>query len=124
MSNETSETSPAPDTVDLRMLVAERLKTCGEDVQNRVVEHLTEDEIAARVKLIVAALQELDKCEGDLKKIKPDSIIQDADGNTVQEGYTPARVSERKGLVKKIDKIKSSIDKALSRSDYSGLKNA
>lgn len=103
--------------------VAERIGAIGPEVNERVIETLTERELEKRANLIVAKNDELVAFKKELNKIKPDvggSFLED--GTEVKAtSYSKAKFEERKKLLEKIAKYEKALTLACVKGDMSKL---
>jgi len=101
--------------------ISETIKNGGnEKVMARVKEAFVERELQKRTDAMVKAFDKLTEARSDLKKIKPDVIAYDENGQEVSAQYSKAKVDERKKAQEKVAKIESAINLALT-GDYSKL---
>lgn len=102
-------------------LVKERVNNSTEKVKERVVEALTERELKSRESLIISALDKLSEMDRDLRKLKPDTKVVGPDGETLQEGFTPAKYEELKKAKEQKEKLEAALEKAFA-GDFQKLK--
>ncbi len=103
--------------------VAERLSNIAPAVADKVVEHLVNKELTRRSEAVIGGLAELDKLNGEFKKLKPDVNTFNADGTAATSTWTKPKLEEKNKAEQKIAKLTKAIDKALNDNDYSDLYN-
>jgi hypothetical protein len=103
--------------------VAERLASIAPEVTGKVVDHLVTKELNRRSEAVITALQEIDKLNVDLKKVKPDVVTYNDDGSVASSNWTKAKLEEKNKVQQRITKLTSAVDKALGSNDYSDLFN-
>jgi acetylornithine deacetylase/succinyl-diaminopimelate desuccinylase-like protein len=98
----------------IKEAVAEKIKECGEEVANTVINKLAEVEISRRVDLIMKGINHLEKLEKEWKKVdgKKDVITYNDAGEKI-ETMSKARWEEIKKAKEKVDKMTKAIDSAL-----------
>jgi uncharacterized membrane-anchored protein YjiN (DUF445 family) len=95
--------------------VAERIKTCAPDVEQRLVDHLVEKEVSRRVEVIGQALAKLDTMDRDRRKLaKPTTQSFNLDGSIASESYTKEALEALKKHDEKRSKLQRATDKALN----------
>jgi hypothetical protein len=95
-----------------------------DEVESEVIDALKERAIKKQSEAIVQVLDKIESLERDYKKIdRADIIIKDADDKTTSEGYSPARIKERKELRQKIEKLENAVKKAETKGDYQDVYN-
>lgn len=98
------------------------LSASSDQVAEAVVKKLTEIEIENRVSIIITTLNKRDELLSNLKKIKPDSKVLNADGTIIHEGYSPKVIEEKNKLEKDFKEITEAIESALTSSNYDKIK--
>jgi hypothetical protein len=104
--------------------VAERIKNARGDVRERLIGTLVEREIGQRVDVLDKALSKREQLERDIRKLKPDDVSYDGDGNVVSAHYSKAKYEELKKAKDKLAKLDTAIEKALADNDFGKLKDA
>lgn len=108
-------------TTTITSVVAERLAQISPQVNERVIEHLVNVELEKRSNAIVSGLENLRGLQNDLKKIKPDQVSVDENGNEVSATYSKSKFEERKKLLEQIAKVEKALDLAIDKGDMSKL---
>lgn len=103
--------------------IAEQLSELSPKVENAVVDALVERELTKRSEAVVQCMDMLAKCEGDLRKIKPDQVSYDGDGKEVSSTFSKNKFEEKKKLLERIEKLKNAITKAIEKGDFSDVYN-
>lgn len=106
---------------DVKSLVDQR-QEAGE-VRNAVIQKLADDIIQDRTQMLLTALKKKDELTKNLYRIKPDNVLYHPDGSKANESYTKPKLEELKKAKEALDKIEKSIDKAVLKADYEGIKN-
>lgn len=104
--------------------VSDTLKTSADGaVLKRVKDAFVERELVKRTDALVKAFDKLTAAKSDLKKIKPDNVLYDEDGNVTQESYSKAKLDERGKAKKQVAKLEEAINAALA-GDFSKVYNS
>lgn len=110
--------------MSLQEHIAEQIAKCAPQVEGSVVATIVDREVAKRSTAIVQCLDKLAKLESDLRRVKPDSVLLNADGSEAQALFTKPALEARDKLVQRIEKVKKAIDKAFDRKpDFSDVYN-
>lgn len=130
MSNENAETANATPTQEAKAQsllaeVADRIKSSGSTVYNRLVEAMVAREVEERVGLLDKGLQKRYQLMTDLRKVdKPDNETFNADGTLALGTYSKPRLEEIKKAKEALAKLESALEKALVGNDFGKLKEA
>jgi len=114
-------------TTTLMSVVSDMLKKDGVSaIEEKVAETMFKREIDKRSEAVVKVLDLISQEEKELKKIdRPDNMVYDRTGKAVGEGtYSKGRLEAIQKIVKRIEKLKNSVNKALEKSDYGELYQA
>ena len=112
-SDSTPEKPRMPAAIQLQLDVKKKIadvETGGKSARQRVVGAMAEVEMERRVGVLTAALQKRRDLDGDLKKIKPDNVFVDAEGNEVMSSYLKGSQQAMKKLRERRDKLDRLID--------------
>jgi hypothetical protein len=105
--------------------VQKRVAGSGDDLQAAVVEAMVRKELAGREAAIIEALGKLDALDSAIRRLRPDDVKYDADGNKVSEAYSKAKYDELKKLREQRDKLDKLIDRAFTTTpDFAAMKKA
>ena len=120
MSEETNKT-----TADFWTAVRGAVESQSTSIPQTVRNHYVEIEISARVKLTIAAFDELKTISSNIKKIQPDSVAYDIEGKVVSSGFSKAKLDERKKLIERQEKLEKALESAFAeKPNFELLKNA
>lgn len=97
----------------IRTTLAEALSRINPDVAQSVVGVMVDREIEKRSKIIVQALDMLDREETTLKRIKPDQMQFNENGTVISQSYSQSALQSRNKQVDKVQKLTAAINKAL-----------
>ena len=124
-----SETTENTENVGIRKYteILDKFKSTvansSQEVFDGVVGKFVAEEKGNRENVIVKAIQEVQKLEKDLKKIKPDNENFDEDGKPEKATYSKAKHEERQKIKKRITDLDAAINMAFDKSDFSKIKN-
>jgi hypothetical protein len=105
-------------TQDLKENVKTRLAEQNADVKEVVVTKMVDEEKKKRVGLLESAFEQLQRLEGEFKKIQPDILT-----GTDAPGFFSAEVLKKKNdLADKIKKYETALENAITKKDWSSLK--
>lgn len=110
----------------VRQAVTEQIAQAVPAVQDRVVQHFVEKEVARRADIITRGLDKHQELQRERAKTnKPDAVTYNADGSVASEGYTKDRIEANKKADEKLAKYERALDKAIEGdvSDLSQLIN-
>ncbi len=107
----------------LQQTVTENINSSNAAVADKVVNYFVEIEVDRRVNSLTKSIQELEKLDKDLLKVKPDQKSYSAEGMVVAETFSQAKIDERKKLQEKINKLRKAIEKALNENQFGDLFN-
>jgi hypothetical protein len=111
-------------TTSLRQDIDERLAALSPEVRSQVVDHFATIERDRRAQLIVSGVTRLREMETDLKKInQPDQLSFGPAGEKLTETYSKGKVDAIGKKRKEIEKLSTSLDKALG-GDFGDLEKA
>ncbi len=110
-------------TESINLKVGAKIVELAPTVETKVIEALAERELTKRVTALTNAIDGLDKLEKQLKRLGPDLIAFDDKGAKTSEGFSKARVEERKKLQDQINKWTNAINKALEKKDFGDVYN-
>lgn len=121
------ETAPVKETSALSSLMlewAEKLKD-GKAVKDKWLDLLVNRELDERVALLDTALKKRTEQEKEIRKLnKPDQKLRDAKGVVLFEGFTEPKLKELTDAQDKLKKLDAALDLALSKNDFSKLKES
>ena len=83
------------------------------EVLKRVKDTFVERELARRTDALVKAFDKLSAAKGEAAKIRPDSVLFDAEGKQTSASYTKGKLEELNKANKQIEKIQGAISAAL-----------
>lgn len=109
--------------MDINEAVALRIAAIGNDVKEKVIEFEVNRKIALYVQMIIDRLTEIDNINKELKKIKPDNISYDEDGNFTSNSFSKQLYEKRVNLENRIKKVASAITTALEEDNFDPIKN-
>lgn len=110
--------------MSLQEHIAEQIAKCAPQVEGEVVTAIVDREVKKRSTAVVQCLDKLSKLEGELRRVKPDSVAFNADGTVASALFTKPALEARDKLVQRIDKVKKAIDKAFDKKpDFSDVYN-
>lgn len=93
--------------------VETNLQSSGSVVRQRIIDKLTEDELASRTKVVLVGMDKLRTAKKTLQKIKPDVTNYNADGTAVPQ-FTKAKFDEKNKVEKQITDLANGLEQALS----------
>ena len=96
--------------IDVKNLVAEELVKLAPSVSGSVVSTLALREHDRRVAAFLYVVEEMDKTQKEIYKIKPDHVGYDLDRKVVAESYTKETLDRKKKLEEYIEKLTKAID--------------
>ena len=73
--------------------------------RQRVIDDLAQQELDRRVSVLATALGKRKELSIQVKKVKPDQVFYDAEGNKTSESFTKAKADELKKLKNKLEKL-------------------
>lgn len=80
-----------------------------ERLRSRIVDELVDEELDRRATIVRKAIDRHEELRKELKKkMKPDAVVYDEDGDPIQEGYSSTaknKIKEIKGDIEKIGKL-------------------
>jgi hypothetical protein len=103
--------------------VAEQIASSGENIKERVIQHLVAKEVERRSEAVIKALDSLDKLKREGLKIKPDVVSYGDDGKIASQAWSKAKIDERNTNQSKIDKLQAALNKGLDEGDFASLFN-
>lgn len=107
---------------EIKVQVAERLAEAGQDVMDRVVDHLYEAEVKRRTDKVVEVMAALKGYEQDYKKLnRADNVTYDRERKPVTETFSKDRLDQLKALEEKIEKEEKKLKLAFEQNDWSKL---
>lgn len=106
--------APVPATISIKTEAKEQIKAKNATIRETVIERLVEAELDNRATILAKAIEDREKKDRDLKKIKPDNVVYDAATSEKKETYTAAKFEERKKAQEAINKLDKAIDAALA----------
>jgi hypothetical protein len=109
------------DHKELQQQISEKIKGSTDQVSGRVIDQLVEAEVAKRAESIATGLDIEKRLSLDLKKIKPDQKIVDAEGKLIQEGFSPAKQQDLQKLTERLQRCQAALDKAIGEQDFQKL---
>jgi hypothetical protein len=113
-------TPAIPISHDIRKAVADGLIKVNDKVRAAIVADISEKEFQKRVEATTKVLEEFEKIERDLRKIKPVPTGFDLKGQPVGDPvYSREQVEEVKKATEKLDKLNKALEKALNDNDFS-----
>lgn len=102
-------------TKTIKELAAEKLSKSGESVKEAVAGTIYHGEFNRRVELMANAVQRVDQMERLQKRLSvADHVVKDATGKPLIEGFTDARLKERKKLDEQYAKLTKAVDQAFA----------
>jgi hypothetical protein len=122
MSDSTNSPAPTPAPAlpaavqlqkDVKKKVAD-IETGGKSAVSRVRDAMAEEVIVQRVSVLTEALKKRRNLDGDLKKIKPDNVFVDADGNEVMSSYSKGSQQAMKKLRERLAKLDKLINEVVN----------
>lgn len=103
--------------------VAEQIAGLSPKVEGAVVDVLVTRELTRRSEALVTVMDKLTKAEKDFKKLGPDTVTFDENGQKLTETFSKARTEERKKATEQIEKMTKAINKALENADFDNVYN-
>lgn len=107
----------------LQAKVAEKISTIAPVVEDKIIDALVAREVNRRSDALTKAIDDLNKMEGEQRRIKPDQVQYNEDGSVKDQSYSKAKIEELKKLKQKIEKYTNAINKALDKADYGDVYN-
>lgn len=107
--------------MNLHEKIAEQLSKSGGEVTNRVIEAMVERELNKRTTAVSAVFDLLNRETANLRKIRPDVITYGEDGTKTSEGYSKAKIDERKKSNEMIEKLTKALTNALEKGEFDGV---
>ncbi len=99
--------------------VAEGLAKIAPVVRDRVVDTMVQRQVVKAGDAIVACMDKLNQLERDARKLVPDIVTYDEKGEPQSNGYSKARIEERKKVSDQIAKLTKAIEAAVQdKPDY------
>lgn len=114
----TAETKPFEFWAEVRSVVE---RESGGLTQG-VVKHFADKELASRAEKTIQAVEQLASFENQLKKIKPDQELFDANGQLVNSYFSKARLEERRKILEKVDRIEVVLRDVFENNSFDKLK--
>ena len=102
------------DAISIRDAVAAKIAASNDTVHDRIIDILTTKEVERRVDGILKALEERDKLDKELRKIKPDVQTFNEDGSVKDSAYSKGKLDERKKVTERLSKVETAINEALA----------
>ena len=102
------------DGTNVFSLVKQRLDSSGEEVKNRLVDLMVEDELSKRVATLKVAIEKLQQLSKELRKVKPDQVVFDENGNAVQTGFSKNMLDAKRKLQDQVDQLDKAVDNAMN----------
>jgi hypothetical protein len=120
MTNSTVAAVAALSLSTFQTAVAEKVAGCNDAVLDRVVDHFAEQEANRRVPLILKGLEEVEKAEKALTKLKPENTYNEA-GDVISSYWTRGGLDGKKKAEETLKKWQEALGKAITESDYAQL---
>jgi hypothetical protein len=98
----------------IKELVATKLVESAPQVKDKVLIALVEAEQDRRVKAVLKVIKDLGEAEKNSNKIRPDNSVYGEDGKPIYEGYSKAKLEEKKKNQELINRLRVALDEALS----------
>lgn len=100
--------------MNINEAVAIRLANSNEEVAERVISHLVEEQLAKRVDQLSGALAEQDKLTKDGYRLaKPDVVTYDVTGTVASGTFSKERIDTLKKHNERLEKVTKAIELAL-----------
>lgn len=114
-------------STDFQVEIANTLAAQAASVREMVKTKLVEAEQKARADAVLAVVEKLTAANKALFKMKPDVVSYNADGTTAGEGYSQAKLDERKKALEEIAKLEKALAAAIApaegaKHDFSKVK--
>lgn len=111
---------------EVRQFIKTKVAASNDKVTEGVKDKLVQIQITARIDQVIGALNKLSTLELEGRKIRPDLVAYDDQGQELgTPGYSKAKSEELKKHREKVDKLTKAIEKALGDDrDYEGLTKA
>ncbi len=107
-----------PVFAQLRDKIKDHVDKSKDSLLDKVSSVLAEKEIERRTVLLISVFEKRKEAERALNKIKPDSILFDANGVKVSEGFTKAGMESLKKAKEALAKIDKAIEKAVNEANF------
>ena len=114
-------TSTNPRSLTMLQQVATQIGSIGPVVEDKVIGVLVQREVEKRSNALVAGFDVLDKLEKEGRRIKPDVVAYDEQGAVTSSQWSKTKLEERNNHNKKLAKVRSALERALTAGDYSKL---
>lgn len=114
--------APAP-VATISEAIAARLSGVAPLTREKVIDHFAQKLATKQADALIVGLDKLDGLNKENYKLKADQIVYNAGGTPISEGFSKARLDERKKLGEQIEKLSKAIDKADAKGDFADLYN-
>lgn len=120
VKSEESATSSKKSTGEVLASVADKIRTSGDEVRDRVIRSMVEKKLSARADIAERALLKLKDSDKELKKLVPD-LEQYAEGSDKPvRAYSKERREQRKKAEESKSKLERALETVLSGKDEKG----
>lgn len=109
----------AKTAADIGTKIAEGISKLGPDIEEGLIAGRVERELNKRVTALTQVYEKLERLNKDAKKLKPDQVSYDDEGNEVSRTWSENALKGKKELADKIGKFERVIETALTKGDFS-----
>ena len=110
--------------MDIKQTLKELLNDSNEQVQNKVVDHLYQNELTRRTNAVLKVLEKIDELDSSYRKeAKPDVETFNEDGSKASQYYSKERTESLKKIRENKEKLEKALQKAFNSNDFSEVLN-
>lgn len=116
-------TKPTTQAGTIREAISKKIKEYNPIVVEGIIETLAQEEIARRKNLVRKGIEKFEELEKGLKKMKPDNVAYNEQGEEISSGWTKAGLDAHTKTKKELETLNNALDNAINSCNYEPLSN-